>query len=923
MDNLQRESLVVVPRTTDREAVRTLSGPPSDLLESMSAADLRRHVKALQSFSTSVLSHLHLEPVLQEVVRSLREMLEADTASVSLAEHPGGDLVTQMSSGFGSMSSPEDVIRLGEGIAGTVGLRGEAVAVDRVDEVEARARIRGLSSMMIAPLLHADGLIGLLEVGSRKPRIFTDAELYLLQVIAERAARAIENARTHDHTHERLLEEERIEQALAESEARYRLLVETAADAIVTIDAHTTIVTANPAAGSVFGFSVEELVGKSVEDIIPERYRAIYGMLLRRYLETGESRLPWRAIELTGLHRDGREILLEASFAEQVSGGRRLLTGTIRDITHRKRAERVLAAEHATSRVLAETRDVLEAIPKLLKGIAEALDWDAAGFWAWEADVGALAPIDYWTREPELQPELRRASANLLLRAGDGLPGKVWTDRSALWIEDLSAAGAFQRLAPLVQLGIRSAFALPVCVGDDCIGVMEFFSTHPATQDDMLLRAMDSLGSDIGQFIRRREAEIRAEDHEELQRYFSQVSSRLSALALDYDQTIETLAAFAVPRLADWCAVDIIGADGSISRTGIAHADPAMAETALRLSDLPLPDDPESPSVRVMETGQPFLIPTLDEDRVIQSGRTEEEREILRSLGLISLIIVPLTARNRILGSISFVATVGRRRYHEGDLGHAVEFARRAGNAVDNASLYRQMAEANRVKAEFLATISHELRTPLNAIVGYADLLGMGVLTDAPERGANYVGRISIAARHLAELIEEVLAFSRLESGREVVSAVRTELGDLLDEIRVIAEPLAQEKAIELEVRTPAEPVEVVTDARKLRQILLNVVGNAIKFTSEGGVKVESVVEEGAFVITVMDTGIGIERENLDRIFEPFWQVEQGTTRSVGGTGLGLTVTRRFIDLLGGSMEIDSEAGRGTTIRIRLPLKPA
>jgi signal transduction histidine kinase len=231
------------------------------------------------------------------------------------------------------------------------------------------------------------------------------------------------------------------------------------------------------------------------------------------------------------------------------------------------------------------------------------------------------------------------------------------------------------------------------------------------------------------------------------------------------------------------------------------------------------------------------------------------------------------------------------------------------------------MEEANRAKAEFLATISHELRTPLNAIVGYADLLGMGVVNSDPERGKEYVGRIGIAARHLAELIEEVLAFSRLESGREVVSSIRVSLGDLLDEIRVIAEPLAEDKKIQLDVHAPEEPIEVVTDARKLRQILLNIVGNAIKFTAEGGVTVESALEGEFFVLRVSDTGIGIDQDHIDRIFEPFWQVEQGTTRNVGGTGLGLTVTKRFVDLLGGSMQVDSEPGKGTTISIRLPIR--
>src|SRR5690606_12610828 len=171
-----------------------------------------------------------------------------------------------------------------------------------------------------------------------------------------------------------------------------------------------------------------------------------------------------------------------------------------------------------------------------------------------------------------------------------------------------------------------------------------------------------------------------------------------------------------------------------------------------------------------------------------------------------------------------------------------------------------------------------------------------GIAAGDPDRAAEYAERIGISARHLAQLIEEVLAFSRLESGREVVSVESVVLQDLLNELRIIAEPLAESKGLNLRVETEGPALEIHTDARKVRQILLNVVGNAIKFADEGEVGVDWEEDGDDFSLRISDTGRGISEEHQQRIFDPFWQVEQGTTRTAGGTGLGLTVTRRFID---------------------------
>jgi PAS domain S-box-containing protein len=256
----------------------------------------------------------------------------------------------------------------------------------------------------------------------------------------------------------------------------------------------------------------------------------------------------------------------------------------------------------------------------------------------------------------------------------------------------------------------------------------------------------------------------------------------------------------------------------------------------------------------------------------------------------------------------------------------AVGIAGWASVAMDNARLFeaehraRADAErANRAKSDFLATMSHELRTPLNAMIGYSDLLLAGIPERVPERAEIKVKRIGLSARHLLQLIDEILSFSRLEAGEERVEVQELELHPLLHEVEALIEPLALAKNVGFRCHAP--PVEVVmqSDARKLRQILLNLLGNAVKFTDEGDVTL-SVEEVGPDVLFhVTDTGPGIAPEHHDRIFEAFWQVEGGSTRTKEGTGLGLSVSRRLARLMGGDVTVSSDAGRGSTFTVRIP----
>jgi PAS domain S-box-containing protein len=228
---------------------------------------------------------------------------------------------------------------------------------------------------------------------------------------------------------------------------------------------------------------------------------------------------------------------------------------------------------------------------------------------------------------------------------------------------------------------------------------------------------------------------------------------------------------------------------------------------------------------------------------------------------------------------------------------------------------------ANRAKSEFLATMSHELRTPLNAILGFADLMDLGIPEPLPEKSLAQVKRIDESARHLLSIIEQILTFSRVEAEQERVVAEVVHLREVLRSTVEIAEPLAVKKGLRVITDIEAAPDVIVSDAQKLRQILLNLLGNAVKFTEQGEVGLTVRRESGDVVIRVRDTGIGIAPEHLVRVFDPFWQVDQSYRRTAGGTGLGLTVSRSLARLLGGDLHAESAPGVGSTFEVRLPYR--
>jgi signal transduction histidine kinase len=245
-----------------------------------------------------------------------------------------------------------------------------------------------------------------------------------------------------------------------------------------------------------------------------------------------------------------------------------------------------------------------------------------------------------------------------------------------------------------------------------------------------------------------------------------------------------------------------------------------------------------------------------------------------------------------------------------------------AEHARSEAEAARAEAErANNSKTDFLAVMSHELRTPLTAIMGYEELLSDGITGPVTELQRQQLGRINASAHHLLGLIDEILTFARVDIGRERVRWESMSVNHTLSDAAALVEPMANAKNLHLVVNLMSEDQSIQTDGTKLRQMLVNLLSNGIKFTEKGGVQLGCAVSDGVLEVSIADTGVGIAAENIEYVFEPFWQAEQTATRKTGGTGLGLSVTRKLARLLGGDVTVASRMGAGTTFLLTLPMK--
>ncbi|HSB39691.1 MAG TPA: ATP-binding protein [Gaiellaceae bacterium] len=509
-------------------------------------------------------------------------------------------------------------------------------------------------------------------------------------------------------------------------------------------------------------------------------------------------------------------------------------------------------------------------------------------------------------------------------------------------------------------------------------------------------------------------------------------AGQLLGSSLDYNRTLRRLAQLCVPRLADWCAIDILGPGGEIERLAVAHEDPEKVRWARELQERYPPDrDAQRGVANVLRTGEPEFLPTIPQELLDEAiGDDEELRRIVDELGLTSSIAVPLNARGRTLGALSLVTAETHPPFTKADFDLAIELARRAAVAVDNARLYREaerganaaralayVAEGvvlldgegivrhwnpaaaaitgvreedavgrpvstvvpawealtahvplvapgaaarpvtvplvldgrehwvavtgvdfgqgavyalqdvseehalEKARSDFVATASHELRTPLAAVYGAVRTLRRRDLELSEDDGEQFLEMIESEATRLARIVDQILLAGQLDA-----DAVELELAEC-DPSEVAASVIESAglhvpETISLSLDADGAP-RISCDEHKLRQVLVNLVDNAVKY-SPGGGRIELRVRgngNGSCVIDVVDEGLGIPPGERERVFEKFYRLDPGLTHGVGGSGLGLYICRELVERMDGRLSVDSEPGRGSRFTLELPAR--
>ena len=405
--------------------------------------------------------------------------------------------------------------------------------VDTVARDAEHARILrelGLRSYVIAPLTAREQVLGAITfVFAESGRTYDENDLRLVEDLARRAGTAIDNARLvrqiseereqskqqavelesqAAELEEQAAELETINEELAATEARLRAIIDSALDAVVTTDEHSVITGWNRHAEVMFGWPAEGMIGRTLsETIIPEQHREAHRRGVERYLATGEKRIMGRRVEMVALHRDGHEFPVELAVASSRTGNQTLFSAFIRDLTETRLAGNRLAAEHAVTRILAESHTLDAAAPRILQAIGERLGWATGVFWIVDTASDVLRIAGMWHIPGAQVDTFMHATQSTTFERGVGLPGRVWKSGRPAWIEDVVEEPSFSRAASAREAGLHGAFGFPIHAGTELLGVIEFLHQDVLAPDDGLLIAAEVIGGDIGQSVRRVRAE--------------------------------------------------------------------------------------------------------------------------------------------------------------------------------------------------------------------------------------------------------------------------------------------------------------------------------------------------------------------------------------------------------------------------------
>ncbi len=827
-----------------------------------------------------------------------------------------------------------------------------------------------IRTILAVPMLKGDELVGVITIWRLEVKPFTDKQTALVTIFADQAVIAIENARLLGELRQRTADLARSVEELTATADVLRVISSSTGDLEPVLDSLVETAARLCAAeegillqrdgdlyrlAAFYGSSAEYRAGSAATPVTPGR-GTVTGRALfeRRPVQILDIRTDPEYNRAAAIERGTRTLLGVPLLREGEPIGAIVLQRTrVEAFTDRQIAlvatfadQAVIAIENARllgelrtrSAELARSVDELTATSDVLKIISRsAVDLETVLDTLVET-AGRLCHAEqtfmFRRRDDRYHVVASRGVSDefveWLLRnpmeAGRGTAtGRAVLEGRTVQVDDVLADPEYTFQEGPRRAGFRTVVGVPLMRGDALIGIFSLCRSRvdPFTEKEIELlttfadQAVIAIeNARLFDELRQRSAEL-ARSVEEL-RALGVVGQAVTS-SLDLKVVLETIVAR---------ATELAGADGgAIFRYGRAkrqfslwHAAGFDAALLDRLRDFAVAET-QTELGRAARENRPIEITDL------AAAPSAPLRDIAFEAGFRSALIVPLVRSGRVFGAL-IVQRRAPGRFADSTVDVLQTFASQSVLAIQNARLFREIEEkghqlqvASQHKSQFLANMSHELRTPLNAVLGYAELLLDGIYGELPDKARSVLERVQSNGKHLLGLINDVLDLSKIEAGQLTLAIEDYAMQAVIHSVASATESLAKAKGLSLVSSVPRDLPMGRGDERRVTQVLLNLVGNAIKFTETGSISIAVAVSNGCFELAVSDTGPGIAKADQARIFEEFQQVDSSSTRQKGGSGLGLAISKRIVEMHGGGITVDSEPGKGSTFHVVIPVR--
>ncbi len=700
-------------------------------------------------------------------------------------------------------------------------------------------------------------------------------------------------------------------------EALINALHEHISDGIITFDPDGKVESINPGAEFLLGYSATEINEKDIHIFF--RDPNVEGneilKINEKLIETAKSDSIGE-IDIEGIRKNGAKFPIGIRLSEMNLDGHFLYVGVFQDITERKESQlkteqqQILleslvsqrTKELKTSNQLLqdestitelqkniavcanENREIETALKNCIAQICEKMDWPVGHFYKLsEGEDETLVSSKIWfLKDPVLFEKFQEITEATSIKLGMGLPGRVLSSGKPAWILDVTKDSNFPRAKHAENIGVRTGFAFPILTGKQVVGVMEFFSNEIKEPDEKILDCMKNIGISLGRVVERARADV------------DQIKHR--AQLEEKEEKIRTILENVVDGII---SIDEFGSieqfNPSAERLFGYSSQEVIGENVKILMPEPYKSGHDQYISNYLNTGVAKIIGLRREVVGLHRDGTQFPCE----LGVSKIWVDGRPLFSGVIRDIS------QRKEYEDKILLAME-------AAD---------KANQAKSEFLARMSHELRTPMNAILGFGQLMKMDCKKLGPSSLDDSVDRILTAGKHLLNLINEVLDLAQIESGNLLVSLESVNIVGIKGEILDLVGPLADKEKIQLIDKIGNETqVFVIADQTRLKQVILNLVSNAIKYNrSDGTVTLSYSIDKDILTFKVSDTGQGIPLDQQENIFKPFDRMGAEFS-AVEGSGIGMPITKKLTELMGGTLGFESEVGKGSCFHIALPI---